>query len=93
MFAVRLWLICLIGFLGACAPKYSAPQAKNGLLDIRTWDFDKNTTLALDGEWEFYWQNFLKENPDLPTDTTYYIQVPSSWTRHKIKQQRLAGKG
>jgi serine phosphatase RsbU (regulator of sigma subunit) len=86
----------LLGFalgLVACSPQVSNPKAKVGLLDLSQWNFEKNTHLTLDGEWEFYWQFFLGEDLHQQPPTPYLIPVPSSWLRYTINQNRISGKG
>ena len=31
------------------------PQAINGILDLSSWDFDKQGAVKLEGEWKFFW--------------------------------------
>lgn len=35
------------------------PKAKSGTIDLSQWDFDKNGSVTLEGEWDFYWNQFL----------------------------------
>ena len=53
-----------------CAPpanQKKPPVAVKGVLDLRPsatlgnqgWDFEKGGIVSLDGEWEFYWEEFL----------------------------------
>lgn len=61
------------------------PKAINGVIDLSEWDFSKENSIFLDGEWEFYYAEFEKlsgENRDL-------IFVPASWhnTETLIKKQ------
>lgn len=57
-------------------------EAKQGILDLREWDFDEDEAIALDGEWEFYPSTFL--TPDSIhsqanlVDKTI-ISVPGNW--------------
>ena len=41
-----------------------APRARAGLLDLRTWDFDRNGPTPLNGEWEFYWKQLRTFDSD-----------------------------
>jgi len=34
------------------------PAAKNGVLDLQSWDFITDGNAQLKGEWEFYWSEF-----------------------------------
>ncbi len=74
---------CLALLLVLTAQGAEAPQVKEGFLDLREWDFEKDGAISLKGEWEFYWEQFISptgkphQNPD-------YIKVPSSWNQHKL---------
>lgn len=55
------------------------PDAVNGVLDLRKWDF--NHTVDLDGQWEFFPNTWLinkKDSRKLDINPKY-IQVPGSW--------------
>ena len=62
------------------------PEAVNGTMDIRNWDFKANGIIKLNGEWDFYWDTLV--NPDkfegnnIPEPVKTAI-VPSSWTSKK----------
>ncbi|WP_400245646.1 sensor histidine kinase [Niallia sp. JL1B1071] len=56
---------------------------KQGELDLAKTDFDHNCVIALNGEWEFYWNQILD-----PTDFIHhnlsdfqYAYVPGNWLR------------
>ncbi len=58
----------------------SQPEVIKGVLDLRQWNFEQNGIVNLDGEWQFYYNNFLtiKQLDSLPNPT--YLKVPSaSW--------------
>lgn len=59
LFLVSSALIAAAGFTSE-----NRPAARNGILDLRSWDFENNGNIELNGEWEFYWKNFLP--PDTP---------------------------
>lgn len=49
--------------LSQCIPpanQKKPPLAVKGVLDLREWDFERDGILSLDGEWEFYWGEFLE---------------------------------
>lgn len=51
------------------------PVAKEGVIDLRNWDFSKDGMIKLNGEWEFYKNQFL-----VPEDfnNTYFKKTYSS---------------
>jgi signal transduction histidine kinase len=40
----------------------TAPRAVGGVLDLSQWDFLKDGGISLDGEWLFFWNQFLTES-------------------------------
>ncbi len=68
------------------------PQAQEGQLDLRGWDFARDGLVDLSGEWEFYWQKLL--GPDafakdqLPS-MTKFIEVPAHFSGDGYATYRL----
>jgi len=61
------------------------PVANKGVMDLRSLDKDKNFTVNLNGEWEFYWNKLIlpsdfKNNSFIPD---CYGKVPSYWTDYE----------
>jgi two-component system, NtrC family, sensor kinase len=62
-----LWIFILfvLVFFSSCSSKEESPPiAKNGVLDLRSWDFNSsgmnlNPKVELDGEWDFFWKESL----------------------------------
>ncbi|MEA3450950.1 MAG: 7TM diverse intracellular signaling domain-containing protein, partial [Bacteroidota bacterium] len=66
------------------------PVAKDGVIDLRNWDFDKESIVHLNGDWEFYWEKFYSPEDFIDEfDVSNYILVPFTWNSgentHKIK--------
>ena len=96
MFKGFLFILILILICSSCGQRYSgktAPVAKNGVLDLTNWDFEKDGPLELKGEWLFYWKKlitpeyFLKEKPK----EDGAIKVPGPWTN--FTHSKISGKG
>ena len=70
------------------------PKAKNGVLDLRQWQFQKNQPIALAGEWEFYWERIL-----YPTDfdslkiTPVYREFPLLWRGDVVANDTITSMG
>jgi class 3 adenylate cyclase len=68
--------------------------ARQGRIDLSTWDIAKNGKISLDGEWEFYGNqlltpdDFKKDSSKKPDD---YIMVPGAWNDQKIKAEKFTG--
>ncbi|WP_367897688.1 ATP-binding protein [Leptospira sp. WS58.C1] len=83
-------LLFLLAFMGCSqeAEIYS-PQAKEGILDLRDWDRDRFSTVALNGHWEFADgiltpETFIKDG---------FIPVPGAWNSFIKNGKRHEGEG
>ncbi|TGM88643.1 sensor histidine kinase [Leptospira licerasiae] len=70
--------------------------AKNGALDLSKHSFEDGKIIPLDGEWEFYWKEFIPSGDF--SDPKYkskkkFITVPSVWTESFSKDPDAAGHG
>jgi two-component system, sensor histidine kinase len=76
--------------------KKDSPIAQKGVLDLSQWNFQKDGTVELNGEYVFYWKQLL--GPDLPDPQELgrnisYIPVPDVWKGHKIDGIPATGSG
>ena len=68
--------------------------ARQGRMDLSSWDFAKNGKISLDGDWEFYDNqlltpgDFKKDSNKKPDD---YIMVPGAWNNQNIKSGKFTG--
>lgn len=68
---------------------------QKGVLDIENWDPERDGTLILRGQWNFYWQRFMSYRemmdespvPDLAAD------VPGEWNKSVLNGKKLPGTG
>ncbi len=73
-----------------------APVAKNGVLDLKTWDLEKDGSIELKGEWEFYWKQILYPSDftnNTDTMTKQIIMTPGEWNNLQVKGALLPGTG
>ncbi|OQY45972.1 MAG: hypothetical protein B6242_09085, partial [Anaerolineaceae bacterium 4572_78] len=74
----------------------TSPKAVNGVLDLQDWDFEKDGVIKLDGEWEFYWEQFLTPEDfghmTLPP-MTGVIELPGEWNGYEVNGKLLTGYG
>ena len=54
------------------------PHVEKGFLDLTDWDFEKNGSVKLNGEWEFYWNKFLNSSDTIVNEPDS-IKVPGNW--------------
>ena len=98
----KIWYLCLLLFLLAgCSrvPELSqktAPKVVEGVLDLSDWDFEKDGVVALDGEWDFYWNQLLtpEDFDHKPQkEKTGWIKIPGIWNGYQTQEGELSGKG
>jgi len=71
-------------FLGTGFAAYAetAPTVQGGVIDLRNWNFDTKGKVMLNGNYGFFWNEFL----DNWKDPSAYIPVPASWANKKAMQ-------
>jgi len=70
------------------------PEAQNGVLDLRDWDFCTEGTTKLNGDWQFYWNELLSPSDldsGLGTMSTY--MSPRFWNGYTLDGRELPGEG
>ena len=68
--------------LGGCSGQISEikPKAESGVFDLRQVQLG-NDIVALDGQWEFYWNQLLPPGETDAGALTGYVRIPSSWNK------------
>ncbi|NCS95357.1 MAG: SpoIIE family protein phosphatase [Leptospira sp.] len=76
------------------SPVYSESiQAQNGLVKIHQADID-NSVLSLEGNWDFYWKEFIPIGIDLEQEkSNYQLTVPGLWNGLIVDGQAIDGQG
>lgn len=70
------------------------PQAKKGIIDLRNWEFTKEKTVTLDGEWEYYPDHFLSHDSDKRIDLdNNLVTVPNNSNRTTSDNSLLPAQG
>ncbi len=89
-----LFVCILLIFVVSCdSNRKKPPTAKNGVLDLRGWDFEKDGIIKLDGEWEFYWKQFLMSKDFDTVKKKHLINVPDNWKGYRWNDSVLPGIG
>ncbi|MEQ8353696.1 MAG: GAF domain-containing protein [Leptospiraceae bacterium] len=65
------------------------PVARDGVLDLRQWDFESNGSANLSGDWKLVWGQFA--SPNSPLRNAYDARVPRSWDHLGI--EGVSGRG
>lgn len=90
--AVMIGMLCLTTFV---LDTHAADKVViQGLADLSARDFNKKGAVALDGEWEFYWDRLISSKeiePALGPDS--FIIVPSTWKGVVSGDEKLPGMG
>src|SRR5215831_20523902 len=81
---LRLGLISIFLFSVTTVFANNKIIAKNGIFDLRGWDWKKNGIAELNGYWEFYWGKFYVPDlfPDSLPGKREYAFVPSFWNSY-----------
>lgn len=89
--------IVLITFFSACSEvKYFKIEAKKGVIDLTTWNLERNEVIVMQGEMEFYWNELLFSS-DFSNNKIkpQYNYINGSWHLNKnnpkgVKKQGFA---
>ncbi len=88
-------IVCLICLITSAIDVHSTEMiASQGSFDLRSWNFKTNGAASLDGEWDFFWNQFIlpKKNDTVPKPDTL-ITVPSTWKEKTVDGEALPGMG
>jgi adenylate cyclase len=90
---IKSLLLLLTAILIIGCKNNNTTEVKNGVLNVEQWDFKKNGTITLNGEWEFYWNQLLEPNNFQDSKVKTYIELPTVWNNYVFKNQKLDGAG
>ncbi|MCE9598599.1 MAG: SpoIIE family protein phosphatase [Spirochaetia bacterium] len=71
-----IFAFCAVGCRQGEVPV--TPRVTDGVIDLRTWDFKSDSLLNLEGQWEFYWREFLPPDAGVVGNRSL-INVPGQW--------------
>ncbi|UVI27789.1 sensor histidine kinase [Paenibacillus spongiae] len=96
----RLFLIIIVLtaaqlLLSGCSSKAdtSAPEAKQGVLDLRSWSFQNDGKVKLQGQWAFYSQKLLEPQDLERSGIPLYMNVPKTWNSYPSSVGMKKGQG
>jgi len=77
--------LILIGiYLSACSQinftPQQPPEAIGGVLNLQDWDFEKDGSINLSGEWLFFWDELLQPNQITTLNEGHFVSVPRIWS-------------
>ncbi len=91
--------IAFIVFLaGGCRENEKIkPAAEHGVIDLSGWDPARDGPIALDGQWEFYWDRLLTsddfEDGGNAQEKSGYLTIPGYWKNYDLNGHPLPGTG
>ncbi len=89
-----LFLIPLTGLLTSCNTfNEKRVVAKKGVIDLSQWDFSKDEKVRIDGEWQFYYGDFLNSRKMDSMKYKRYAFVPGKWKGTVWCGRKLGGCG
>ncbi len=87
-------IILMLPFIGGCSNEIVQTNAsvQNGQLDLNQFDFN-NEVVALDGQWEFFWNQLLDPGEFVFGATHSFENFPASWTKYSTTETPISGNG
>ncbi len=93
----HIFILLLMMFFACGAKKQTIdkPLAENAVLDISSWNFDKNGSVPLAGKWEFYWKQLIAPNEFDSTlvKNATYCNMPGYWESVSVGDSALSNVG
>lgn len=78
------------------SPSAIPPSIEKGVLDLSTWDLNSGKTIKLEGEWEFYWNQFINSEDfknQSGENQPHYGKVPGTWNNFTVDGEKITGDG
>ena len=75
----------------ATEPAGPLVRAKDGVLDLRSWNPGADAPVELVGEWGFYWQEL--RGPNCGLDHHSVLDLPAVWNGLEFEGQTVGGEG
>lgn len=80
-------------FLLSCTTETDLPYAKKGVFNLSAYQLEEKV-IALDGEWEFYWQKLISpEDFKRHQIKPQYVRLPVIWNDLAKKDSLISGQG
>lgn len=99
LWAALITVILVITFFlikdSVSSEKEEMPKAKNGVLDLSSWDWEEDGNVKLDGNWDFYWKQLLSYKDFQKNEAGQPIpaDVPNVWNGYIVNGESLPGEG
>ncbi len=83
-------------FTSCNATSKTPPTAINGEIDLKNWNMETDGIIQLNGEWNFYWNQFVSYNDligEKNPKVSGLIQVPKDWNYFEVDNQKINSYG
>ncbi|MDH5719711.1 MAG: ATP-binding protein [Spirochaetia bacterium] len=91
IFLISLALIFLfisLKYIDFSSAFQKQPVAEKGILDLRKWNVERNGSVFLNGEWEFYSNKYVNQLSDITENSQKtYLNVPGLWEAENNKDK------
>jgi signal transduction histidine kinase len=91
-----LFILSILALTHGATGAGKGPQAFDGRIDFRNWDFGRDGPAPLSGEWEFYWDTAASpcELPSLAAEgKAAFVRVPHRWRLTALGNRPLNPQG
>ncbi|MDF2723192.1 MAG: hypothetical protein K0Q59_2867 [Paenibacillus sp.] len=90
-----LLILLLLAAIFFLKPTLHAPKAVQGALDASTWDFKRDGTIRLNGEWTAYWRQLILPHTEPASVSTEpeFAYLPKSWDKQASSPYAAPGTG
>ncbi len=85
--------LIIIAVSGCGREDGARPTAARGVLDVRDWNFERQSPLVLQGQWVFFWHKLIPPSADRSVEGTGYLNAPGVWTGQSFGGQKLPEHG
>ena len=79
--------------IGCASQRPPLPSATGGVLDLRSWDFQRDGVVRLKGDWDFFPRVLLRGEAGLLAPRSGERRVPDLWTDKTMGSARGIGAG
>lgn len=90
-FSATLLAIVIEAGIGCRREVVTKPTAQGGVLDLQNYDFARQGVVALDGQWEFYYGQFIAPQKfhERLAPKGMFLPVPDSWNHHTLDGKKM----
>lgn len=68
------------------------PEAVDGIMNLSTVSLSERK-INLDGQWEFFWKNFIVSEKKDQIIANFLITIPDEWSSYKVNGKKLSAEG